>query len=340
MILFCWRRLPPPGFIGGAEITEALIAAHIASLGHQVTFIGSTEPPWPTHRPYPNLEDVCRACGISYTRTSDGIEYDHRGVRCIAVPQARIDTMLARHLPKVSLLWTSQEGSPEIAAGFTGPVASYAHSVSATGLLAGAIRADWVFAPSQFVAERLDNPRTWLFRPPLDLVDTRSGNQPKQHVLFFNPIREKGVDLAVNIARELPEIPFVFVEGWWPPDDPSSWPPNVRYHPRTYHPGRLYDRAHTVLVPSTVEDASPRVLLEATVYRCPALGSRRGGIPEYLSEWQLPPSAPDAWAKKIATLTANPVIRQALVEAQVDRIHDHLSDPFSALRSSGILSSL
>lgn len=339
MILFCWRRLPPPGFVGGAEITEALVAAHFASLGHQVTFIGSSEPPWPTQRPYPDIEEMCRATGTSYTRTRVGIEYEDRGVRCIAVPQARIGTLLAQHLPRVSLLWTSQEGSREIAEAFNGPVATYAHSVTATGLLAGAIGADWVFAPSHFVADRLGNPRTWLFRPPVDPLDTPQ-DRSKQHVLFFNPIREKGVDLALEIARELPDMQFAFVEGWWPPEDTSGWPSNVHFHPRTAHPGRLYDQAHTVLVPSTVEDASPRVLLEATVHRCPGLGSPRGGIPEYLSQWQVLPSAPHVWAERISTIAEDPAIRQHLVEAQTDRMHDHLSDPFSALDSSGILSSL
>lgn len=339
MILFCWRRLPPPGFIGGAEITEALVATHFASLGHQVTFIGSTEPPWPTQRPYPDIEEMCRAAGISCTRTRAGLEYEDRGVHCIAVPQARIGMLLAHHLRQASLLWTSQEGSPEIAAAFTGPVASYAHSVTATGLLAGAVDADWVFAPSNFVADRLSNPRTWLFRPPLDPLDTPL-DQPKQHVLFFNPIHEKGVDLALDIARELPDMPFAFVEGWWPPEDTSRWPDNVNYYPRTARPGLLYDQAHTVLVPSAVEDASPRVLLEAAVHGCPGLGSPRGGIPEYLSEWQLLPSAPDIWAERISTIAGDPAIRQHLAEAQTARIQDHLSDPFSALESSGILSSL
>lgn len=340
MILFCWRRFPPPGFIGGAEVTEALIAAHLASLGHQVTFIGSTEPPWPTHRPYPDLEEICRATGISCIPTGDGLEYNYRGVHCIAVPQARIDMLLARRLPQTRLLWTSQEGSREIAAAFVGPVASYAHSVSPTGLLAGAIGANWVFAPSQFVADRLNSAQTWLFRPPLDPLDTMPQDELKQHVLFFNPIRVKGVDLAVDIARELPDTPFVFVEGWWPPENTSSWPLNVRYHPRTSQPGHLYARAHAVLVPSTVEDASPRVLLEATVHGCPALGSRRGGIPEYLSDWQLPSSTPANWAEKLATLIARPDVRQHLVEAQTAKVRSHLSDPFSALKASGILSSL
>ena len=45
MILFAWRRLPPPGFIGGAEISEGLVASALVATGEQVTFVGSTTNP-------------------------------------------------------------------------------------------------------------------------------------------------------------------------------------------------------------------------------------------------------------------------------------------------------
>ncbi|CAM5541610.1 glycosyl transferase [Streptomyces narbonensis] len=44
--LFAWRRTPPPFLIGGAEVTQQLLAEELAASGWHVTYLGSHEAPW------------------------------------------------------------------------------------------------------------------------------------------------------------------------------------------------------------------------------------------------------------------------------------------------------
>jgi hypothetical protein len=45
-VLFAWRRSTPPFLIGGAEVTQQLLAEEFAGAGWQVTYLGSHEAPW------------------------------------------------------------------------------------------------------------------------------------------------------------------------------------------------------------------------------------------------------------------------------------------------------
>ncbi|MEU9888430.1 hypothetical protein [Sphaerisporangium sp. NPDC051011] len=58
-------------------------------------------------------------------------------------------------------------------------------------------------------------------------------------------------------------------------------------------------------MPSTVEDAYPRVIVEAGLAGLPTLGSARGGIPEAIADPALvaPPDDPAAWMALIDSLT-------------------------------------
>jgi glycosyltransferase involved in cell wall biosynthesis len=66
----------------------------------------------------------------------------------------------------------------------------------------------------------------------------------------------------------------------------------------------LYTRHRLLLVPSTVPDAFPRVIIEAALTGLPTLGSTRGGIPEAIGDSALlaPPDDVAAWASRIRAL--------------------------------------
>ncbi|MGX1851699.1 glycosyltransferase family 4 protein [Streptomyces sp. NPDC055299] len=80
--------------------------------------------------------------------------------------------------------------------------------------------------------------------------------------------------------------------------------PNVTFVPRVYDMAPLYRSHRLLLVPSTVEDAFPRVIIEAALHATPSIGSDRGGIREAIGNAGivLPHTAdPQTWADTIRT---------------------------------------
>lgn len=346
MILFSWRRLPPPGFIGGAEISEGLVARSLAAAGEQVTFVGSTTNPRnqsETWRPW--LLDLLDRAGIDYDTTRHHITYRWHDVDCHAVPQDQLLEYVRGLATTARMLWTSQEDCPAIrAAAPRLPAASYAHSVSKVGLLSAQIGARWVFAPSRFVQRVIHDrfgQRADLLRPPLDLElmaepvsgDGTAGLGGRDLVLFVNPIRDKGVELAVELARRFPSTRFVFVESWRPADPDLILPANVELLARMPSLTGLYQRALLLLVPSVIDDACPRVILEAGAHGAPALGADRGGIPELIADPAnvLPATGIDAWAARCRHLLASTSAWSTASHQQRDVARAMHSDPVARL---------
>ncbi|UCI07721.1 glycosyltransferase [Mesorhizobium sp. B1-1-8] len=108
-----------------------------------------------------------------------------------------------------------------------------------------------------------------------------------QFVTMINPYNEKGFELAVRIAAECPEIPFLFVESWMLDDDhraeiERTLAPlgNATLESRTSDMKTVYGRTKILLAPSKWEEAWGRVASEAHCSGIPVVGSRRGGLPE------------------------------------------------------------
>jgi glycosyltransferase involved in cell wall biosynthesis len=106
-------------------------------------------------------------------------------------------------------------------------------------------------------------------------------------VLFINPHPDKGVALAIALARRCSEIPFTFVEAWTlearlREEVREALQPlrNVTLLPRTRDMRSIYRKARILLAPSQYQETFGRVAAEAHVSGIPVLASRRGGLPE------------------------------------------------------------
>jgi glycosyltransferase involved in cell wall biosynthesis len=106
-------------------------------------------------------------------------------------------------------------------------------------------------------------------------------------VVFINPHPDKGVDLAIELARRCPSIPFLFVEAWTLEKDAATslrralaTLRNVTLLPRTHDMRSVYRKARIVLAPSRYQETFGRVAAEAQVSGIPVLASSRGGLPE------------------------------------------------------------
>lgn len=145
-------------------------------------------------------------------------------------------------------------------------------------------------------------------------------------VTFINPIALKGRDLAFEIAKRCPDIPFEFVEGW--PLGPSEWrelrwrvrdeASNVTLRRRTRDMTQVYKRSKILLVPSRWEEAWGRVASEAHLNGVPVVGSRRGGLPEAIGpggivlDFEAPA---DDWATAIQRLWRDEALHRKYAEA-------------------------
>jgi glycosyltransferase involved in cell wall biosynthesis len=109
----------------------------------------------------------------------------------------------------------------------------------------------------------------------------------RSSVLFVNPVPDKGVDVAIALARRLPTIPFLFVEAWTlEPREQARLKSvfaklrNVTFVSRTSDMRSLYAKARIVLAPSQYDETFGRIAAEAHVSGIPVLATRRGGLPE------------------------------------------------------------
>lgn len=167
----------------------------------------------------------------------------------------------------------------------------------------------FALAVSRFVISRMS---TWpgtqavLFYPPFTRIgsDVPDASARPDDLLMVNPVPAKGSQLMKELARQLPERRFTLVEGWWDMSAYCSDLANVRYVRRTYEIDALYLSHRLLLVPSVIEDAFPRVIIEAGLAGLPTIGSDRGGIGEAVEDGGLVVANADAtsWASAIRSL--------------------------------------
>jgi len=109
----------------------------------------------------------------------------------------------------------------------------------------------------------------------------------RTNITFVNPHPAKGRDIAIEIARQCPEIPFSFVESWpLSPDARSELfartkaISNITFKPTQTEMRKIYCDCKVLLAPSVWEEAYGRVVIEAQVSGIPVVASAKGGLPE------------------------------------------------------------
>jgi len=144
-------------------------------------------------------------------------------------------------------------------------------------------------------------------------------------VTFVNPVPEKGLDRALEVAALCPEIPFLFVESWLlsPGQLAALAPrlaacPNVTFERRAPDMRRVLARTRVMLAPSRWAEAWGRVASEAQCSGIPVIGSDRGGLPEAIGPGGvvLDHEAPaEVWAAEVRRIWSDEAAHAALSAA-------------------------
>lgn len=144
--------------------------------------------------------------------------------------------------------------------------------------------------------------------PPVRVESVRAPEgSPRDALVFVNPSFEKGACVAARIFGELqtrgPHIPLLVVEARGSAENVfSAGVPlereRIEVMTTTPNPIDFYRRARVLLCPSVWAEAFMRVGVEGLVNGVPVVASRRGGIPQTLSEAGIVLDIPAAYTEK------------------------------------------
>ena len=150
-----------------------------------------------------------------------------------------------------------------------------------------------ILANSRFVAQSVavrTKIQPLIVYPIIERANYSTTLSPR-FVTFVNPVPEKGVELAIAIAKACPQIPFQFVEGWrhsrTEPEEligALAAVPNVRLRPWQADMRGIYSSTKILLVPSQWQEGFGRVIIEAQISGIPVMASSRGGCPEAVGD--------------------------------------------------------
>jgi glycosyltransferase involved in cell wall biosynthesis len=147
-----------------------------------------------------------------------------------------------------------------------------------------------VIANSPFVASVLSKRNINVAGVVLPLIEKEAcqvRNRSRMYITFMNPIREKGVHIAIEVARRMPERRFLFVKGKWAKrayrrEDPYMklvhGIPNVTVWEFQSDVKRVYQVTDVLLIPSQFLETFCRVIVEAHANGIPTVAADRGGI--------------------------------------------------------------
>ncbi len=153
----------------------------------------------------------------------------------------------------------------------------------------------------------------------------------KENVTFINPVPVKGRDIAIEIARHCPEIPFSFIEGWHLSRGQRdtlmqklSGLSNVSLSASQKDMRTVYGKCKILLAPSVWEEAYGRVATEAQLSGIPVVASNRGGLPEAVGPGGIlidPDSPIEGWVLAVRELWKNDDLYRNLSAAATSYAH-------------------
>lgn len=162
--------------------------------------------------------------------------------------------------------------------------------------------------------------RVLVLYPPV-VAPVMPGGRSRDYVTVINPVVHKGGHLVAELARRLPEVPFLVQHGWARQVvDGLEGLPNVVSRAPTSRIGDTYAETRLLLVPSQREPFG-RVALEGALCGCLVLAHRTQG----LQEVPLPEScfvaslSADDWEHRVRSFLALDAVQARELCADIQR---------------------
>lgn len=153
--------------------------------------------------------------------------------------------------------------------------------------------------------------------PFVDINQYRVPERKRQYITFINPVPQKGLDVAIEIARSLPQERFLFIMGKWGSYSASKINafmkpvyklPNVKVWKHQQDMRRVYAVTNILLVPSQFQETFGRIIVEAQANGIPVVAAKVGGIPYTLGQGGIlvePKDKPQAYVDALMKLRAD-----------------------------------
>jgi glycosyltransferase involved in cell wall biosynthesis len=161
--------------------------------------------------------------------------------------------------------------------------------------------------------------------PPLVRRASYATESERTHVVFVNPVPQKGVAMVIALARLLPHRKFLIVECWPIPrlERLKLWFAaralrNVTWRRPTNDMREVYRCAKLVLVPSRWREAWCRVVTEAHCSGIPVIATGIGGLTESVGSGGIlidPEAGAAEWAKAVEMLWNDAAAYDGYVQA-------------------------
>jgi glycosyltransferase involved in cell wall biosynthesis len=167
-------------------------------------------------------------------------------------------------------------------------------------------------------------------RPHIDYDRFRSVkvDPAARNITLLNCNTNKGGEVLQQLAKELPEYPFLGIKGAYQTQLIYDDIPNLKYEPTFEDPRQVYQKSRIVIMPSRSESWG-RVALEAMAAGIPVIVGGTPGLRECTAG-----AAPvcnqtntECWVKNIKELYEDSPARRAAIEAGLARIAELAAAP-------------
>lgn len=143
-----------------------------------------------------------------------------------------------------------------------------------------------------FMINSVSGCKSQVIFPFINVQDYRVDNRRGKYITFINPVPEKGLDIAIEVACQLPQEKFLFVKGGWGLNDAIQESlleevrrlPNVEIWENQGDMRNVYAVTDILLVPSQWPETFGRVIVEAQVNSIPVIAANIAGIPYTLGK--------------------------------------------------------
>jgi glycosyltransferase involved in cell wall biosynthesis len=206
-------------------------------------------------------------------------------MKCLMVAQDQLMSTLHDEIRESDFVICALEGANDVVRVVNRIGArsiAWLHSATPNGVAGLTENPDYILCTSEYVRKRVlyDYGRDGIvFYPPFE-VPMLPTVVPRDKITLVNPVKEKGQDLFLALARSRRDLGFLAVEGWYPVEFAIKGETNVEYLPQQEDMSAVYSRTKILLVPSQWDEPFGRVVVEAGFFGIPVIASDRGGLAE------------------------------------------------------------